>query len=31
MGALEEMAEWFTDQGITDVAMEATGSYSKPV
>ncbi len=30
-GALEEMADWFTDQGVTDVAMEATGSYWKPV
>jgi transposase len=25
------MADWFTDQGVTDVAMEATGSYWKPV
>jgi transposase len=30
-GSLEEMADWFTDQGVTDVAMEATGSYWKPV
>jgi transposase len=30
-GALEEMADWFTDQGVTDIAMEATGSYWKPV
>jgi transposase len=29
--ALEEMAHWFTDQGVTDVVMEATGSYWKPV
>src|SRR3954451_15563407 len=30
-GALEEMADWFTDQGVTDIAMEATGPYWKPV
>lgn len=30
-GALEEMADWFSDQGVTDIAMEATGSYWKPV
>jgi transposase len=30
-GALEEMADWFTAEGITDIAMEATGSYWKPV
>jgi transposase len=30
-GALEEMADWFTEQGVTDIAMEATGSYWKPV
>jgi transposase len=30
-GALEEMADWFTDQGVTEIAMEATGSYWKPV
>jgi transposase len=29
--ALEEMADWFTDLGVTDVVMEATGSYWKPV
>jgi transposase len=30
-GALEQMADWFTAEGITDIAMEATGSYWKPV
>jgi transposase len=30
-GALEEMAAWFTAEGVTDIAMEATGSYWKPV
>jgi transposase len=25
------MAEWFTAEGVTDIAMEATGSYWKPV
>ncbi len=30
-GALEEMADWFTEQGVTDIAMEATGPYWKPV
>lgn len=30
-GALEEMADWFTAEGVTDIAMEATGSYWKPV
>lgn len=30
-GALEEMADWFAEQGVTDVAMEATGPYWKPV
>jgi transposase len=30
-GALEQMADWFTDQGVTHIAMEATGSYWKPV
>src|SRR3954464_12329295 len=29
--ALEEMADWFTAEGVTDIAMEATGSYWKPV
>jgi transposase len=30
-GALEEMADWFAEQGVTDIAMEATGPYWKPV
>ena len=30
-GALEEMADWFAAEGVTAVAMEATGSYWKPV
>src|SRR3954447_2998965 len=30
-GALEEMADWFAAQGVTHIAMEATGSYWKPV
>lgn len=30
-GALEEMANWFTAEGVTEIAMEATGSYWKPV
>lgn len=30
-GALEEMADWFGEQGVTDIAMEATGPYWKPV
>ena len=30
-GALEEMADWFTVEGVTEIAMEATGSYWKPV
>jgi transposase len=30
-GALEEMADWFGEHGVTDVAMEATGPYWKPV
>ena len=25
------MADWFTAEGVTDIAMEATGSYWKPV
>jgi transposase len=29
--ALEEMADWFGAEGVTAVAMEATGSYWKPV
>jgi transposase len=28
---LEAMADWFTAEGVTEVAMEATGSYWKPV
>jgi len=28
---LEVMAEWFTAEGVTEVVMEATGSYWKPV
>ena len=31
LGDLESMAEWFTGEGVTEVAMEATGSYWKPV
>jgi len=30
-GDLEAMADWFADAGVTEVAMEATGSYWKPV
>ena len=30
-GALEEMADWFTAEGVTEIAMEATGPYWKPV
>jgi transposase len=30
-GALEEMADWFLAEGVTDIVMEATGSYWKPV
>ena len=30
-GELEAMADWFTTEGVTDVVMEATGSYWKPV
>ena len=29
--SLEAMAEWFTEQGVTAIVMEATGSYWKPV
>ncbi len=29
--SLEAMIEWFADQGVTAVVMEATGSYWKPV
>ena len=28
---LEAMADWFSAEGVTEVAMEATGSYWKPV
>jgi transposase len=31
VGDLEAMADWFADAGVTEVAMEATGSYWKPV
>jgi transposase len=30
-GQLEAMADWFAAEGVTDVVMEATGSYWKPV
>lgn len=30
-GHLEQMADWFTAEGVTDVVMEATGSYWRPV
>ena len=30
-GQIEAMADWFTAEGVTDVVMEATGSYWKPV
>ena len=30
-GSLEAMADWFADEGVTEIAMEATGSYWKPV
>jgi len=30
-GELEAMAEWFAGEGVTEVVMEATGSYWKPV
>lgn len=30
-GSLEAMADWFTAEGVTEIAMEATGSYWKPV
>jgi transposase len=30
-GSLEAMADWFTGEGVTEIAMEATGSYWKPV
>lgn len=31
VGDLEAMAAWFTAEGVTEIAMEATGSYWKPV
>ena len=30
-GELEAMADWFATEGVTEVVMEATGSYWKPV
>jgi len=30
-GDVEAMAGWFAAEGVTDVVMEATGSYWKPV
>jgi len=30
-GEIEAMADWFTARGVTEVVMEATGSYWKPV
>jgi len=30
-GSLESMADWFSAEGVTEIAMEATGSYWKPV
>jgi transposase len=30
-GDLEAMVDWFAAEGVTDVVMEATGSYWKPV
>jgi len=30
-GDLEAMADWFGAEGVTEVVMEATGSYWKPV
>jgi transposase len=30
-GSLEAMADWLSAEGVTEVAMEATGSYWKPV
>jgi transposase len=29
--SLEAMADWFAAEGVTEIAMEATGSYWKPV
>ncbi len=31
IASLEAMADWFTTEGVTEIAMEATGSYWKPV
>lgn len=31
VGELEAMADWFAAEGVTEVVMEATGSYWKPV
>jgi transposase len=31
VGDLEAMADWFAAEGVTEVAMEATGSYWKPI
>ena len=31
LGELEVMADWFAAEGVTEVVMEATGSYWKPV
>ncbi len=28
---LQELSDWLTDQGVTHVAMESTGSYWKPI
>ena len=30
-GSLEAMADWFATEGVTEVVMEATGPYWKPV
>ncbi len=30
-GALQEMADWFAAEDVTDIVMEATGPYWKPV
>jgi transposase len=30
-GSVEAMADWFSEQGVTEVVMEASGSYWKPV
>jgi len=31
LSGIEAMADWFAAEGVTEVAMEATGSYWKPV